>query len=555
MKLWSTWLFAILLIHQLGATNRTDSIFLRIQNAEPEEKLGIWTDLSYSASGEELLEIWENSERVLADAHLTLTNEEADIWHYKFIGGIMLGLQAAGFGEVSTTILEEMKVKVDSLVAENGGSHILLAEYYYYLGYFNYRQVDMDVAASFFKKALEVKESFDDSDFQISVNNMLGLLYSFINEHEEAFIYFDRAREIAANTSISNVRKLSIDKSMAYTYHAIQQYEKADSLYSIVIDSIHLFTRETMRWRTQMDYAVNMAYLGRIEQGLALLNKLRPVLEAKEDYGMLVVLAESYSDVLFLAGRYEEGAEWLGDSRAYYYKIQEERRKDEVQEWQAKYQSAEKEATIKTLEQEKAISRSRSIIAVLIGLGLIGILGFFLYANRSRRKRLALQLESEREISSTRSKFFASMAHDIRTPLSLMLGPLERLERKLEKEENKADVQLARRNGIRLMDLFNQILDWNKADAKLLEQNPQLGRLDTSLKSISQRFEQLALDKGINFEQSINVPEGQFKLDYGKMDRIVSNLLTNAIKYCESGSRVGLEAKLVTKGEIQQLLI
>ncbi|PHI18521.1 hypothetical protein CEQ90_17370 [Lewinellaceae bacterium SD302] len=555
MKLWGTLLFAVLLIQHVGATNRTDSILLRIQNAEPEQKLDIWTDWRFSASGEELLEIWANSDRAMADAILSLTREEADIWHYKFIGGVMLRLQAAGFGEVSTTILDKMKVRVDSLTAENGGSHILQAEYYYYLAYFHYRQVDMDEAAALFKKGLEISANFNNHDLSFSFNNMLGLLYTFIDEHEEALIYYDQAGEIAANSSISYKQKLSLDKSRAYLFHAVREYEKADSLYKIVLDSVHLLSRETMQLRTKMDYAVNMAYLGKTEQGLSLLNKLRPVIEAKEDDGMLLVLAESYSDVYFLSGRYEEGAEWLGDSRNYYYKIQEERRKDEVQEWQAKYQSAEKEATIMELQQARTIERDRTIIAVLIALVLIGILGFFLYANRSRRKRLALQLENEKEISNTRSKFFASIAHDIRTPLALMLGPLERLESQVENESDKADVQLARRNGIRLMDLFNQILDWNKADAKLLKENAQVGRLDTSFKSISQRFEQLAQDKGINFKPTIDVPGSQFILDYGKTDRIVSNLLTNAIKYCDPGDEVSLHVQVVQTDGNSQLTI
>lgn len=555
INIWS-FILTTAFFFQLGLANNTaDSILLSIHNATPEEKITIWDNWINNPTKDNIIPLWKNVGQAYADAKEVLGPENANTWHFKFLGTLVIKLQSAGHGDISTTILDQMKSTADSLATIKGTPHNLQGQYYYYMGYFHYKQVDMDEAEALFLQGLKISQEVGDFKLEFGFYNMLGLLKTFIDEEEEALFYYAKASEITKKAIIPNNQKLVLYKSMAYLYHETDEYQKASELYQIVMDSIHLISSKSVRWRLQMDYAVNLGYLGRVAESIMQLDELRPKIEEEENNSTLVVLSESYTEVLMLAGRYKEAAEWLGNSRAYYYKVQEARRKDEVQEWQAKYQSAEKEATISGLEQQRTISRSRSIIGALTALTLIVFLCFFLYANYSRRKRLRLQLDNEREVNSIRSKFFASIAHDIRTPLALILAPLERLESTVNDATNKADIQLARRNGIRLMDLFNQILDWNKADAKLLKHNPQVGHLGMAFSRLCERFEQLAVEKGVKFTQHINVPEAHFLLDYGKMDRVVSNLLDNAIKYCDVGDGVILSVELEDESKTLRIVV
>lgn len=554
MKVFFSLLFTILFIQISQTQNTADSLLQLINNTTtPQVRIEIWKNWARNTNKDNIIPLWENSKHALADAQKALSEEEAQIWYFDLLGDLTILLQSNGYGEISTEIFDRMKSIADSIA--NGSTHRLQVDYYFFLGHFYYKQVDMEEAESLFLKGLEINKKVGIPELDFSLYNMLGLLNTFIDEQEKALQYYSKASQVADQATIANSRKMVLYKSMAYLYHILDEYKRADSLYQIVMDSIHLVSRKTSQWRLRMDYALNLGHMGKVEQGLAQLEELYPKIGDEESNDIKFLFCESYSEVLMLAGRLKEGTEWLVKSRAYYYRIQEARRKDEVQEWQAKYQSAEKEAKISTLEQQKALSQSRMIIGGLVGMSLIGLLSFFLFANSSRRKRLALQLSTERELHNIRSKFFSSIAHDIRTPLALMLAPLERLDNTVQEDAYKSDIQLARRNGIRLMDLFNQILDWNKADAKLLSLNPQVGRLDLALNSIRQRLEQLAVEKGVKFFPEIEVTDQPIMLDYGKLDRVVSNLLGNAIKYAEAGNGVTLNAGVTKIGEEDKLRI
>ncbi|MEL6655902.1 MAG: ATP-binding protein [Bacteroidota bacterium] len=554
MKVFLSLLFTTLFLQTSLAENSADSLLQLIENAAtPEQRIDIWASWANHTTKDNIIPLWENTDQAYLDAQQAMGEEEAQTWYFDLLGDLTILLQSNGYGEISTQIFDRMKSMADSVA--NGGAHQLQVNYYFYLGHFYYKQVDMEEAESLFLKGLEINKDLNIPELDFSLYNMLGLLNTFIDEQEKALQYYSKASKVADQATIANSRKMVLYKSMAYLYHILDEYERADSLYQLVMDSIHLVSRKTSQWRLRMDYALNLGHMGKVEQGLAQLEKLYPEIGDEESNDIKFLFCESYSEVLMLAGRLKEGTEWLVKSRAYYYQIQEARRKDEVQEWQAKYQSAEKEAQISTLEQQKSLSQSRMIIGGLIGLTLVGLLSFFLYANSSRRKRLALQLSTERELHNIRSKFFSSIAHDIRTPLALMLAPLERLDNTVQENAYKSDIQLARRNGVKLLDLFNQILEWNKADSKLLKLNPQIGRLDVAFNNLHQRFEQLAVEKGIKLTQQFKVTEDQFFLDYTKLDRITSNLLGNAIKYCEAGDGVTLTAEVITEVGEERLVV
>lgn len=524
-------------------TPRMDSILMEVDNATDEEKLNIWEKWFVNASKEDLPFLLPMLDRAYNDAISMVGQDSAVIWKFHRQYDLSARFQEFGQVNLSIQILDEAKVTADSLSKIKGEPHKILGSWYGTMGYFFYRQADMTKAEEYYKKSIEIWESKGNLEQLFYYNNSLSYLKTYTKEYQEAIDYNNKAEVLLEDISISSREKCVFFYSKAYLYDRMEKPKLANDYLLMIKDSLHLFSPQ-FSFRIQIDYAKNIGNLGRVEESIFLFKKLRPVFEKEGNDGTMEEFSKGYEDALILAGKYKEAKFWAGKRREYHDKIQEARRNDEVQEWQAKYEANEKEAKIQLLEQQKQNSQNRLINFSMIAIFSIGFLSFLIYRNRNQKKQLALQLERDREIAANRDRLFSSITHDIRTPLSLMLAPLERAENKISDDSAISDIQLARRNGKRLMELFNQILDWNKAEAKALRLNSQVGQLDFTFDALIKRFEQQANEKEVDFSQNVKMPRGQFLLDYDKLDKILSNLIGNAIKFCDPKEGVQLEAKV-----------
>ena len=528
------------------STSRTDSILLEIENFSEEEKLDAWVEWYKNAGKEDQPNLIPLLDNAYKDAVEIVGRDSAIIWKFKRQSYLVNKFQRQGKGGISTNILDEMKIVADSLTAIKGSPHSTLVEWYYRLGVFTYMQNDMVKAEEYYNKAIELNKGTDDRLTDFYVYRSIGLMKSYLAEFEDAKYAYGKADSLLNHVDVST----SVEYGFYYTkgyFHLVKgDYEIAENYFNRVMDSLHFFSNATAN-RIQIEYGTTLCSMGKVDDCVSHFEKIKPIIEKEDLTGRLLTFSEEYSEALVLAGRYKEAKDWIVNTRIHYMKLQEDRRNDEIQEWQTKYETKEKEGQIQLLEQEKTITQTRLVIISLVALFGIGILSFLIYRNRSKRKQLALQLKLDRQLAENRDRLFSSITHDIRTPLALMLAPLERAESNVVDTSTKADIQLARRNGKRLMELFNQILDWNKAEAKAMRLNPQVGQLDFTFKSLCDRYEQQAIEKGVIFSQKIKMPKGQFLLDYDKLDKILSNLVGNAIKFCDPGQGVTLNADFEKK--------
>ncbi|MFK8008796.1 MAG: ATP-binding protein [Saprospiraceae bacterium] len=543
-------LFSLLLItlavnfSSAQATSRTDSILLSIEKTPDDKKLSVWKDWFSDLSKEDLPVAYDALDQAYNDAINIVGQDSALLWLFRRQYTFVYSFQKYGQGNVSVQILDKMKKTAESLSKDS--PHWTLMKWYYKLGHFHYIQVDMEKAEEYYNKALELSKELGDTKMSFIINKNMGLMKSFLDDSEAAANYLNVADSLLEHITISNVDKYSFYYNKGYIHKNAGQNELANNYFSQVLDSLHFFTK-TFQARVHTDYASNLCSMGKVDDCVQYLEKLKPIFEKDNLDATMLTFGEEYTEALMLAGRFEEGKEWSVKTRIYYMNIQEARRNDQIQEWQTKYETKKKENQIQLLEQEKTISQTRLVIISLVALFGIGILSFLIYRNKNKRKQLALQLDLDRQVAENRDRLFSSITHDIRTPLALMLAPLERAENNVIDSRAKSDIRLARRNGKRLMELFNQILDWNKVEAKALILNPQVGQLDFTFKSLCERYEQQAIEKGVIFNQKIKMPKGQFLLDYDKLDKILSNLVGNAIKFCEPGQGVTLNGDFEKK--------
>jgi DNA-binding response OmpR family regulator/nitrogen-specific signal transduction histidine kinase len=159
-----------------------------------------------------------------------------------------------------------------------------------------------------------------------------------------------------------------------------------------------------------------------------------------------------------------------------------------------------------------------------------------------------IEAEKLLEVDKLKSRFFANISHEFRTPLTLVLGLTEKLFEKTSEPENKKDFGVIRKNANRLLQLINQLLELSKLEAGSV--NAQVTKIDINkyLKRILASFTALAEQKNINFTfngEVVNTRREQEEvflyIDPEKFETIVYNLTSNAFKFSPEGSKIEVE--------------
>lgn len=186
--------------------------------------------------------------------------------------------------------------------------------------------------------------------------------------------------------------------------------------------------------------------------------------------------------------------------------------------------------------------------AVYLLLALCSLVAVAIYSRRRVRQkhRLAMEKferEKERELYTSKIEFFTNVAHEIRTPLTLIKSPLENvLASRSVSADIRDDLETMELNTNRLLDLVNQLLDFRKTETQGFRLNFVECDVADLLQQTYKRFKPLARERGVTLD--INVAGSLCaSVDKEGLTKIVSNLLTNAIKYSESYIRIRLYAE------------
>jgi signal transduction histidine kinase/DNA-binding response OmpR family regulator len=160
----------------------------------------------------------------------------------------------------------------------------------------------------------------------------------------------------------------------------------------------------------------------------------------------------------------------------------------------------------------------------------------------SDRETIRLQSEELKMMDELKTNFFANITHELRTPLTLILGPLERLIN--AKKDPDGSLAVVHRNGLRLMNLVEELLDLSKIEAKKIDLNEKPLNLYVFLNSCISNFETFSEQKGIQIEFEFGIEkDATFLLDEKKLEKIITNLLSNAIKHTPPKGSISIQVK------------
>jgi len=188
------------------------------------------------------------------------------------------------------------------------------------------------------------------------------------------------------------------------------------------------------------------------------------------------------------------------------------------------------------------------VLFVFILLMIYTIIRFFI--NREKIKnQLVLERVNARklhELDMMKLKFFTNVSHDIRTPLTLILGPLEKmLNKKLPENEIQENLKLMQRNAKNLNNLIDQLLDFRKLQAGNLQLNLTKGDMVLFIRNVVQSYLDYAAEKQITLRFNTLKKRLFVSFDPDKIEKILNNLITNAFKFTEPGDSITINLTLV----------
>jgi signal transduction histidine kinase/DNA-binding response OmpR family regulator/predicted GH43/DUF377 family glycosyl hydrolase/Tfp pilus assembly protein PilF len=214
----------------------------------------------------------------------------------------------------------------------------------------------------------------------------------------------------------------------------------------------------------------------------------------------------------------------------------------------------EKENEVKSLE----VRQTRTVLFIIMGLVMIVVIATYLYFRQRKIKadhermvseeRLMHKLELEKveadklkELDHMKSRFFADISHEFRTPLTLIMRPIEKLLTKPYDEKDKKDLNVAIKYVKSLQNLINNLLTLSRIESGKMQLRASEMNIVKLVKGYFQAFESLGKQKNLSLKFLFDAEEIDAYIDKEKFEQILNNLLSNAFKFTPEGGRIIVE--------------
>lgn len=471
----------------------------------------------------------------------------------KTLAGMGLNYNALGM----TVKALDAYLKAMSLL-ENKGDALALGGLYNNLGILYEDDENNAKAELYYKKAYEMFKKSGDLLRQFSALNNLGILYSHEARHEESLQALSEAEKIhpqlgsKANEAIVNLNVGNTLVHMGRSQEALTRFKIAMKLFVEVGHNYGLTACH--RQMGEAYYETGQYKMCEREEQMAITlakkyGYIYLIRDAYKDLADMYATVRQYEKAHFHLNRYHE----LNDS------LTTRDRASKLGLLEKEYELAKQEEEKKLLvdQQEASVAQARidrvTKLSLGSGLAFVAIASFVtLVAYRrtkaknqllaAQKEKILQQSEALEEASNARSRFFANVSHELRTPVTLITGMLEVLHEKLGKNSHSI-LDIALNNSRKLQTLVNEVLDLTLAEntaATLTLAEKEIGPL---LRRVLAAFDSLLQKKSISLTCDTATVEGlSLAVDEGKFEKIINNLIFNAVKFNHEGGRIVVSA-------------
>jgi signal transduction histidine kinase/DNA-binding response OmpR family regulator len=415
-------------------------------------------------------------------------------------------------------------------------------------------------AIRYHERALELYNAGGDStQIAIQLNNM-GAVYYGLKNYDTALQYLDRA--LAMRRMIKN------NYGIAETMDNMGKIYRLQGKYDVASDYLH-GALEIRRGLNDINgLSLSLEGVGNLNvsqkrfqraetnfiEALALANKLDNKKRKKELY-------ISLRDLEIARGNHAKALDYFEQYVAVKDSMLNAEMAGRIAELETQYETEKKEKEIAVL-QGQAVTRQlwRNIFGVSAGVAILFafmIFRFYRYRSEKNRQLYEAQQAQTRqlqEIDRMKSRFFANISHEFRTPLTLILGPIASLIHKQD-QKGQQTLLMMQRNARRLLKLINQLLDLSKIESGKLQLHASPGKIVSFARGIVMSFESLADQKGILLRFNASEDDMVVYYEPDKIEQVLTNLLSNAFKFTDKDGKISVSVKRMTRDEKEFLQI
>lgn len=468
------------------------------------------------------------------------------------------------------------------------------------IGMMYWKQSKLDTAIQYYLRSMKIWEDHQNESEIASLLQNIGNVYNDQDDAERALEYYFKALDLEKKHRADSLVISMTLSNIGTAYLSLENNAKALEYFT---SSLHYLSEEDIESRavslsniglTHIELKNHTEALGFLTEALQLqeqtgdddgrINTLLGLAQIKQAEGRLAEADQLGRQALTLALAIDHKvklievwqilssiAEQRGEFRqAYQYyqsfvNIRDSLRASEnifkIAHLEAAYE-ADKKLVLMQQENEQHAFRRNTLIAGLIALLVIAALvvsrqRLKLHQNRQlmtineqltrQSEQLAAQTAKLRELDQVKTNFFANISHEFRTPLTLILNGLtDRIaEMKATGSENQEQLEVMHRNAKRLLSLINQLLDLSKLEARQMKLTPENIELNQMLKLVYASFSSYSSSRQIEFSLSLPDQPVHCRLDVDKVEKILYNLLSNALKFTPIGGSVTLRGKIV----------
>jgi signal transduction histidine kinase/DNA-binding response OmpR family regulator/tetratricopeptide (TPR) repeat protein len=418
----------------------------------------------------------------------------------------------------------EYMAKMEELVKVNENL-VDEAVFYHSMGFFSMKQNKLNEGVQWISKALSIFRERGDFFNQANCYFLLAKAQEELGDKQGAITYYQKSIQAnkLSNHPASLTNTAAANEGMAKLYIQLNLFHKASLHLDTALQAAEQIRNPNMIIRIFGDKVLMYEAIGNFKEAL----------------------------------KYERLRSTISDS------VFNTEKSEQVAEAQAKYEAEKKEQTINLLEKENKIkSLSRNLLVVaLTSLMLIGGLVFYFQRQKNKKSQELLQKKEELnrkllEADHLKSRFFTNISHEFRTPLTLILGPVEeKLSKGQLTEKDKVIFQTLRRSANRLLELINQILELSKLESGYMKLKPESAILKDALLSIACSFDSLADVNQVHYTKDIAVSSKAILFDRDKLEKMLANLLSNAFKFTPRNGQVAFRAIATESETVTELRI
>ena len=450
------------------------------------------------------------------------------------------------------------------------------------IGNIHLEQGDYDEALSFYTRSLAIREEMGDKEGIVEALHNIGNIHLEQGDYMEALSIYTR--------SLSIKEELGDKRGSASTFNNIGRIHYKQGDYS---EAFSFYTRSLAIGEELGDkagIAEVLNYIGRLHRAQGqlddALNYSGRALALADSIGALALARDSHKERTLIFEQLGQFERALNAHRAYkaaHDSLFTSESQSVIAELQQQYKTKEQQQRIQLLQRNRQIQRLW-LFGLIGGLLFLASIAFLLY-NRYRLKnhahsaltlahkdlqqthahlettqqqlihaektassraadvlsknnQLAEQATQLQELNSLKSRFFANISHEFRTPLTLILGQIDNVLPDLNKEKHINRLKSAARNGRQLLQLINQLLDLSKFDARQMTLKAAPANLVPLLRYLSGSFDSLAQQRKIKLQFECSEDDIQVYVDQEKIEKVMHNLLSNALKFTPEGGIV-----------------